>query len=167
VPPARYQQENRVAPYLAALREGSRRRVEADPAFKDLREEIATLKKRISEGRISLNEAERRRDLADTEARDKRIEHEARTDATGRAIYAITVEGAHRPGLPPAVAPPAAHGTAAADEHGAAKSAEGKGSDSMTAEDDILLNETLAILADYVRLSTAPPRAGSNTGARL
>jgi carboxyl-terminal processing protease len=165
VPPARYQRENRVAPYLDALRAGSQRRIEADPAFKDLREEIATLKKRLADGRISLNEAERRRELTDTDARDKRIEREARASAAGRAAYAITVETARHPGLPPAEAPAAAGGSAAADAHAAAKRLDGEGPDGLKAEDDIVLNEALAILADYVRLSSTP-QAGSSSRAR-
>src|SRR5262249_21706398 len=136
VPPARYQRENRVAPYLDALRASSQRRIEADPAFKDLREEIATLKKRLASGRISLNEAERRRELADTDARDKRIEAEARTNASGRAVYAITVDSARRPGLPPPQAPPTPRASAAADAHAAPKRPDEEGSASVKAEDD-------------------------------
>ena len=68
VPAARYQPVNLVQPYLAALKEASARRVAADKEFEFLREQIALIKKGVAEKSVSLNEAERRKELAEAKA---------------------------------------------------------------------------------------------------
>ena len=67
VPAARYRPVNHVQPHLAALKDGSARRVAAAKEFEFLREEIALFKKSDAEKSVSLNEAERRKEMAEAE----------------------------------------------------------------------------------------------------
>ena len=152
VPSARYDSVNRVTPYLAALRAGSVRRTATEPAFTDLHQEIERVRERLTSGVMSLNEAERRRDLADDKVLEKRIEEEARAEIAARTSYAITLENVARPGLPVAMPQPPKPVAARRDE--AAKRVADRGDDSASslASDDLILNESLLILGDYVHL---------------
>ena len=156
VPPAKFDRENRVGPFLPTLREQSARRLAADRTFTTLREEIAQLKKRIADGTVSLNEPERRREMAATKTREDAIEHAAQAVAGTRVTYPITVKNAGVAGLPapvkvtPKPAPAADGGTPPVDPHDADKQR----------DDDIVSNESLLILRDYVQLLAGPkPKA--------
>jgi carboxyl-terminal processing protease len=160
VPAARYQSLNQVAPYLTALRAGSAQRLATHRGFSDLREEIAQLKKRLDSGSVSLNESERRRELADNKAFEKEIDAQARAESALRRAYQITLKDVSRPGLPPPLVqapkppPPAADGSAPG-----ADDLDGN-DDDRSPSDDLILNESLLILGDYVRLQGQAPRAG-------
>jgi carboxyl-terminal processing protease len=156
VPPAKFDRENRVGPFLPTLRDQSARRLAADRTFTTLREEIAQLKKRIADGTVSLNEPDRRREMATTKAREDAIEHAAQAVAGTRVTYPITVKNAGVAGLPaplkitPKPVASADGGTPPADPHEADKSR----------DDDVVSNESLLILRDYVQLLAAPkPKA--------
>jgi carboxyl-terminal processing protease len=153
VPAARYERENRVQPYLPALRDKSARRVDAERAFVDLREEVTELKQRLADGTISLNEAARRRQMAASKARDLAIDKEARAMVLARITYPITVRAAALPGLPArlVVAPAstsASQTVPPSDSHGGG--ADPAGDD--LSSDDVISNESLLILGDYVSL---------------
>ncbi|HEY2730463.1 MAG TPA: carboxy terminal-processing peptidase [Polyangia bacterium] len=159
---ARYERVNRVEPWLATLRTQSSRRVEADRGFSDLRAEIATLKARIAAGQVSLNEAQRRREIAATEAREKEIERVARVTAATGTRYAITVKNAAKPGLPPpevAVAKPVAPDGGVAPPHD-------HESGELGAAENLVLSESLMILRDYARLLEPKPLGHASSSPR-
>jgi carboxyl-terminal processing protease len=143
VPATPHEQLNRVQPYLAILRERSLHRVSTEKPFTYLAEDIARLKKSLSEKSVSLNEAERRQELAQLAARqDERKQEELAHPTSEPTTYEITLKNASSPGLPPPMVPKKSEGPAA-----------GQSRDS-----DILLQETVKILGDYVDLLGIQPK---------
>jgi carboxyl-terminal processing protease len=155
VPSASYERLNRVEPYVARLRDESARRVAADKDFRYLADDIARLRQRLATKSVSLNEADRRHELALDKAR-----HDERADGglreTRPTTYAITLENASEPGLPPPVArtndpdPVSSPATSHLDPL----------PNDRSAADDIVLSEGERILADYVDLLTHPNARG-------
>jgi carboxyl-terminal processing protease len=161
---APYKPSGDVGTYLAALRDASARRVAADPAFDVLSKEIARLKSRLDDGFVSLNESDRRREQAEDKALAKAIAAKAEAEAGGIPVYEITVKGAAAPGLPPRRTgmmmkkpPSAAAASTPAKDTDEPESAAGQ------AGDELVLDESLRILADYVGLRTgaSSPASGS------
>ena len=140
---AKFEPQNRVQPHLATLRARSQKRVTAGKAFSDLREENAEMKARLAKGQISLNEAERRKELTTMTARDLEVETASRTVAAGRKSYLITVKATAQAGLPAPEVPTEKKLPPGASEH-AAKAA--------ASTDALILDESLSILGDYVQL---------------
>jgi carboxyl-terminal processing protease len=156
IPAARFEPVNRVQAYVPTLRERSSHRVTGDKSFAFLSEEIARVKKSISGTSISLNEAERRKEIAQNKARREAREKESKLLRAARpTTYEITLKNAAAPGLP---APGHAESseTARAETNAAKDDVEGVSGHSAT--DDIILNEGLLILADYVGLLQAPAK---------
>ena len=153
IPSTSYDHLNRVRSYVFRLREESTRRVAENRDFGFLAGDIARLKRSLETKAISLNEAERRQEQARDKARhDDRERADQALRATRPNTYEITLENASSPGLPPPVvfasdagkASPAV-GTSTADDVDELTSGQ-------SAADDIILDETLGILADYVKL---------------
>jgi carboxyl-terminal processing protease len=165
---SRFQPVNRVQPYLATLKESSTRRVAAAKEFVFLREEIALIKKGLASKSLSLNEAERRKELAEAKARRERREKQAKALATAKATtYEIRLKHTASPGLPTPVA--VAGKTAQTKSPPAApKGEEGEDAPAGGAVlDDITLNEGVQILADYVHLLKAKgPKEAGQSGAQ-
>jgi carboxyl-terminal processing protease len=153
VPAARFQKVNRVQPYLAPLRENSAKRVQADKQFSLLAEAVARVKKTIANKTVSLNEKERRDEIAKSKALEEQLKQESRKLRAGQPLtYEITLANANRPGLPaPTAVPP--------PEKKPAKAPNAEESDDdltgdfagHTPADDIILTECERILADYVK----------------
>ena len=151
VPAIRHEELDHVQPYLETLRAKSAARLRTAKDFAWLREDVAQMKKNLETKTVSLNEADRRKEneqaQAKTEARKR--ERLARHE-TPPTTYEITVQNADQPGLPPAmsvvqattVKPAASDATTPVADAEAAALA-----------DDILLRETQNILADYITLS--------------
>ena len=170
VPAVAHEQLNRVQPYLGILRERSLRRVGTQKAFTYLVEDVARLKKSLAEKSVSLNEAERRQELAQIKARhDGRKQEELAHPTILPTTYEITLKNASLPGLPAPVA--------AKKGEGAAATADTKTStppddlDPMAAgrspDSDILLQETMKILGDYVDLLGLQPKGPRLAGPRM
>src|SRR5262249_7356017 len=100
VPALRFDREGRVAPYLPALRTKSAKRIASDRSFVLEGQQIAELKKRLAAGTVSLNEADRRAEMAASKAREDEAAEAARSLSNARPTYAITVKNAATPGLP-------------------------------------------------------------------
>jgi hypothetical protein len=154
IAPAPYKPLGEVAPHLAALRDASGRRLAADPAFADLRKQLVRLKARLDGKSVSLNEAERRREQSEDKALAKATAAQAQALEAGIPAYEITVKAAGLPGLPARVqgagtSPP----VAAAPKSGADK--DEPESAGAHAADNLVLEESLRILADYVGLLTS------------
>jgi carboxyl-terminal processing protease len=150
VPAAQYERLGRVATALPLVRTGSARRIAADPAFEELRRKIVAAKARVGAGAVSLNESERRRELAADEARDRAIDEAGRRAMAAYQSYEITPETAARAGLP---APTPARPPAPA---GAARRALSDG----LPGDDLVAAEALAILRDLADQTRAQPIVG-------
>jgi carboxyl-terminal processing protease len=194
VPVAAYVRADRVTPHVEALRQRSAKRIAAAQDFVYLAEDIARLKKSLATKTVSLNEAERRQELAEGKARQAAREKERATRQTQKpATYEITLKNAATPGLPPpvsakdspttsAAAEPPAKGAAAEPPtkgaaaeppaKGAAAEPPAKGAPGAAStptppakSDDIILNEAQQILADYVDLERTTPRPGAGNAA--
>jgi len=158
VPAAAYQRMNLVAPYLAALRKSSARRVATEKPFADLTSEVDEVRKSLVSKSVSLNEVERRQEVAQAKAREAALVRDGRAlQAVRPATYEITLKNVSTPGLQRWVPPANARGTdGAADPSAPADSTKDPWS-----ADDLILNESVQILADYVDLLGRPaaPRA--------
>jgi carboxyl-terminal processing protease len=163
VPAKSYQRLDRVAPVLGELRTRSQQRVKTDPDFVELAADIDRLAKRVATKTISLNEAERRQEIAREKTREtERKKASKARAAAGPMAYEITLENADKAGLPTPVrgtsGKTAANGAAkdkAADK--ADKGADAPGDDDAVndAANDAVLDESLRILTDYVDLLKA------------
>ncbi len=150
IPPAPHERLNWVAPYLASLRQSSSQRVANDPGFAYLAQDVAQLKKNLSTKSVSLNEAERRAEIAQDKARqaERKQAREARR-ASAPTAYDITLQNVDAPGLPrprPLTddpTPPTGSSRPESRSHAASR----------VTFDDTLLDETLRILSDYVALN--------------
>jgi carboxyl-terminal processing protease len=143
VPATQYDALNRVEPYLAKLRAESTARLNTDTEFAWLRDDAARRKKAFAAKAVSLNEAERRKEKADAQARNEtRKQERLQRRETPPATYEITVQNAGARGLPPVSAPKAA----AADVD----------SEESSSTNDIVLREAQNILVDYIKLSQQP-----------
>jgi carboxyl-terminal processing protease len=145
--PQSFEPANQVKTYVTTLRERSAQRIKTAPAFARLAEDVARVKKDVENKSVSLNEAQRRQEIAQAKAREKaRAEESKRLQAAGPTAYEITVKNAGSPGLPPpskGAAPPKDKLQQAAD---------GEDANSRAAAEDINFNEGIAVLADYVNL---------------
>ncbi len=101
---ARFQSFNEVAPYLSELRRRSEERVKNDKDFSYIREDMDIFQKQQADKTISLNEAQRLKEKAESDARAKAREKErlARQEPPEK-IYEISLKQAS---LPPGVLPP-------------------------------------------------------------
>lgn len=157
IKPAHYDALNAVKPYLDALRKQSAERVSKEATFKQVKETLAQARERLAVKRASLNEAQRRQELE----RDKARQHELATffeahRTSAPKSYPIKLKDAAAPGLPAAVP------FAALDAHDLerlAKGSDGKpdeGALASAATSDLVLNEAMHILVDYLRALSAP-----------
>jgi carboxyl-terminal processing protease len=163
VPAVPHEQLNRVQPYLGTLREKSLRRIKADKAFAYLAEDVARIRKSVTEKSVSLNEAERRQELAQIKARqDERKRTETARANSLPATYEITLKNASAPGLPPPMAakPRVKKGATATPDSETSPAADAldQTAPGRSSDNDILLQETVKILADYVDLLGSPPK---------
>jgi carboxyl-terminal processing protease len=166
VPSASYEHLNRVAPYVAEMREKSRRRVAAEKDFAYLEGDIARIQRTVATKSVSLNEPERRREQMQDKARRAEREQEDRALGANRpTTYEITLENASSPGLPPPVvatnvedrASSAVHSPTTGDLDEVAKGQSWAGG--------VVLHEAERILADYVIL-LSPLDARAELGAK-
>jgi len=166
VPAVPHEQLNRVQPYLATLREKSRHRVETERPFMYLAEDVARLRKGMAEKSVSLNEAERRQEMAQLKARqEERKQDELAQPIGAPTTYEITLKNASSPGLPPAMA--VKKDDKKGDKRGDKKGDRAdKAGAAATSDSDLLLHETVKILGDYIDLLGVQPQGPSVAGPR-
>jgi carboxyl-terminal processing protease len=137
VAPTRYAHLDRVEAYLGSLRERSAERVAADAQLAHVREDVVRLKQKLAAKSVSLNEAERRQEIAEAKARDEsRAVELAALDATEPVRREITLESL--------------------DVAGSRTATTGESSAKHAARGDAILHEGVRILADYAGLMTSP-----------
>jgi carboxyl-terminal processing protease len=155
VPVVPFAREDRVSPHVVALRRKSAQRIASAQDFVYLAQDIARLRKSLATKTVSLNEAERRQELAAAKARQAERAKERATRQTPRPpTYEITLKNAALPGLPPPQSPSTPSPKSAA--HGSGDAPEPT---SPTSGEDIILSEAQRILADYVELERARTQA--------
>jgi carboxyl-terminal processing protease len=156
---AEYERRDRVGPYVAALREQSSRRVAADKGFALMAADIARVRKSLTGKVVSLNEAQRRRELAEAKSQKALWQQESAARAATRpTTYDISLRAAATPGLP---APTVAK-VKSEDDKKTDKKQDGKSDDSKRDDDDfshgpspaeeVIRREGEKILADYVAM---------------
>ena len=156
IPAAPYERLNRVEPYLAALRASSDRRRANEKPFAEMVDDVARLKKSLVAKSVSLNEAQRRKEMAESKARETALASDERAlQASGPTTYEITLKNASSPGLPAPL-------TATVKTDSSAKEADGEAKIRSTT-DDIILNEGVQILADYVNALKPPVEKTART----
>jgi carboxyl-terminal processing protease len=152
---ARYDTKSAVKPFLDALRKQSAERVAKEQPFTYVKESLAQARDRLAVKRASLNEAQRRQELA----RDKARQHALAAfwegyRSTAPKSYTIRLKDVAATGLPPAVP------FVALDAHDlerVAKANDGKpdeGALAGAATSDLVLNEALRILIDFLHASS-------------
>lgn len=160
VPAAAYERVDCVQPYLPILRAASARRVKAERNFAYLADDIDRLGRRLATKSVSLNEAERRAELARAQARRAEMLREDRATIPLHPVtYRLTLGDVDRPGLPAPLDPAEERRQAAARSQPSDDTTERsdvvKGSG-----DDPVLDESVRILSDYVALLAAPSGRG-------
>ena len=171
VPAVPHEQLNRVRPYLSALREKSSQRVNTEKEFTYLSEDVARLKKSLAEKSVSLNEAERRRELAQIKARqEERMQAELVHPTSQPTTYEITLKNASSPGLPPPTVAKKSDKKNTAATPDTMTSTTPEDLDQVVAgqspDGDVLLRESMKILGDYVDLLGMQPKGPRLAGPR-
>ena len=159
VEPSSYARKRQVEPYTALLRDQSRARIAAQPVFEQLQQGLGEARARLSANRVSLNEAVRRQELARAEERQRALVSwwKARHD-TAPPSYEIRLKDKAAHGLP-AAKPFAVLDDAEAQRAARAGAASAGAALASGAADDVVLDEAVHILADYVRLARSKSRA--------
>ncbi len=101
LPSAKFNQLDRVAPWVADLRTASAKRVSTNQDLIWINEDIARIKKQLATPVVSLNEKQRRAEKAEeTERTDARKKERASRPPSKQTQYEITLNNAGQPGLP-------------------------------------------------------------------
>lgn len=152
VPPARFQNLDRVQPVLATLRRESAARIAEDPAFSALRHNLATINADLKAKSLSLNEADRRREKEQADALEASLKQAVQSSAAQTPpTYDITLKNVDTPGLPTVRKPTP---IAKAETDKTPKNDDLKiepGAGAVDSGADIVLREAENILADYIR----------------
>jgi carboxyl-terminal processing protease len=150
IPSAMFASEDRVTPYLATLRARSAERIAENPDFIELQKDSEEFRKRRETKSISLNEAERRREKAELDARvAARKKDRAARVAAQPPTYEITLKNVDQPGLGEALKDPKPLAKATFEF----ASIDGDQKNDRDVADDIILREAQNILVDYIKLS--------------
>lgn len=164
IPSAKFDQLDRVRPYLADLRRLSVARQEKDKEFAYVREDIELYRKALADKSVSLNEATRLAEKKEVETRIKARKQErlARTDPRP-TTYEISLKQTSQPGLPAPLA--RTNDLAKAEVHAEIKGVEVNGGEPEEESPlvDAHLDETKRILLDYITLLTHSPKGPAIT----
>jgi carboxyl-terminal processing protease len=175
VPKAKYTKWNEpVSLYLDELKGRSAARVQGDPEFHYVMEDMERLRHRLDENRISLNEDVRKKELSDDKMRKElRTKERLARNTEEPRVYRLTLDTVDKPNLQLIMYPGK---MASAKKTASPKVAPEAAPDSDT-ENDIFGNlddgtkepvidperdETLNILSDLVRLEHGPKTASTN-----
>ena len=161
--------------FIDQLRRRSEERVKNDPEFHYVMEDIARLRHKLDENRISLNEDSRKKELQEDKLRKETRSKErlARNQEEPR-IYRVTLDTVDKPNLqlvmyPGKLAEAKKNGVAPKVDSEAASDADTDLIGGANADDDTKTpaidperDEALNILADFVDLSRGPKTASAN-----
>src|SRR5467141_2105927 len=175
VPKAKYTRWSEpVSLYIDELKRRSEARVQGNPEFKYVMEDMDRLRKRLDENRISLNEDTRKVELADDKMRKElRSKERLSRNIEEPRVYRVTLDTVDKPNLQLIMYPGK---LASAKKNGSAKVAPEAAGDSDTDNDvfggqdedtkapviDPERDETTTILADLIQLERGPKTASTN-----
>ncbi len=177
VPPAKYTKWSDSHPlFIDELQARSAARVATDPEFHYVEDDMARLRKKLDDNRISLNEDVRRKEMDEQKARkEQRSKERLARKEEEPSIYRVTLETIDAPHLelimyPGKIAEAKSKGEAAKVAPEAASDSDddasgddlGAGDDSKAAAIDPERDETLNILSDLVQLTAGPKTASAN-----
>ncbi|HEX5217973.1 MAG TPA: carboxy terminal-processing peptidase [Verrucomicrobiae bacterium] len=171
VRPVRHMNYDLVEPYLETLAENSRKRLATDPDFIWEGKDLERIQQRLDNPTVSLNLAERRAEKAelDKEAARRKQELAGQTKPLPKQ-YAITLRNADSAGLPEAmtVSRNSRPSNLLSNASSATNDESGAENDLEHDSRDIVLEETVRILGDYVNL-TAPtkPTVAAKTASSI
>ncbi|MEY2494720.1 MAG: carboxyl-terminal processing protease [Verrucomicrobiota bacterium] len=153
------------------LKRRSEARVQSNPEFKYVMEDMGRLRKRLDENRISLNEDVRKNELNEDKLRkETRSKERLARQGEDMQMIRLTLDNVDKPNLQPIIFP----GKLAANKKGGPKTAPeaatDSDSDTVTSDDgtkepaiDPERDETLNILKDLVDLNRGPTTASTTT----
>jgi carboxyl-terminal processing protease len=152
--------------YIKELRARSAARVASNREFRWITQDLATTKEKIAENKISLNEKERRQELADDKAReDKRTAERKQEPKRDEKDYVLTLDNVTKPTLQLVTndipKPTPTDQSADADDDAADSDLDTDAKDKPDLTDPVR-NEALNILTDFVELNRAPRTASNN-----
>ncbi|MBC7805567.1 MAG: carboxy terminal-processing peptidase [Akkermansiaceae bacterium] len=153
---AKYTKLNAVAPYTTELTKRSGARVATDGDFRYLKDTIARVAKAQDQKTISLNEATRRKEQDEDDARiEARQKVLAARPVSKMTVYPLTLTAAMKPGLPKPLTPEQVKKGLidGAEEDPLPTTEDKKKNKSRLPEPDVTLTEAENVLADYIALS--------------
>src|SRR5438067_2241023 len=160
--------------FIDELKRRSEARVQGDPEFHYVMEDMDRLRKRLDENRITLNEDVRRKELdADKVRKETRTKERLARNVEDMHMIRLTLDNVDKPNIQPILFP----GKLAANKKGgnkvAPEAASDADSDSPGLDDgtkepaiDPERDETLNILSDLVDLNRGPTTASTNHDLR-
>jgi carboxyl-terminal processing protease len=150
IPSARYEKFNFVRPHLSELLQRSQQRLETDPEFGYIREDIEQFRRQQALNAVSLNEQKRIQEWDEDDARQRQRNQERRARTTPEpVVYELTLKQVALPGLPE---PMAKTNTVASAESGDPHDGLLEVWDEELPAVDAALVETKRILVDYIKL---------------
>jgi len=147
--------------YIKELRARSDARVATNKEFRWITQDLIRTKEKIADNKISLNEKDRRQELADDKAReDKRIAERAKETRPDEKDWVITLDNVDKPNLELVSndTPKTAAGVPPADPDDADDDDEFSSNDKPDLTDPVR-SEAINILTDFVELNRAPRTA--------
>jgi carboxyl-terminal processing protease len=158
IPSAKFDPVNRVQPFLAELRERSQRRVAADQDFAYVQEDVELYRKHQADKTVSLNEAARRQEKQQIEARlEARKEERKARPQPAETTYEISLKRVNQPGLPPPSTGKESVDGAESDEGTLKADADEEAGEEAPPPVDVNLKEAKRILVDLIELSRKEP----------
>jgi carboxyl-terminal processing protease len=156
--------------FIDELKHRSEARVQANPEFRYVMEDMERLRKRLDENQISLNEDVRRTELNEDKLRkETRSKERLARQVEDVRIYRLTLDTVDKPNLQPVIFPgkTAANKKKVSPEAASDADSDTIGSDDGTKEPaiDPERDESLNILSDLVDLSRGPTTASTTSTA--
>jgi len=144
--------------YLSTLRERSAARLQPEPEFQFIAEDITRLKARLDENQISLNKELRKAEIAADKARREGREQArlSRGPALAAQAYELTLDNVDAPELQLVAFDRRGKNSKSLEDEelvGEVASSEAKADESKPAPPDAIRNETLLIMRDFIELS--------------
>ena len=160
--------------FIDELKRRSEARVQADPEFHYVMEDMERLRKRLDENRISLNEDVRRAELNEDKLRkETRAKERLARNVEDMHMIRLTLDNVDKPNIQPILFPAKLAANKKGGNKVAPEAASDSDSDSLGLDDgtkepaiDPERDETLNILGDLVDLNRGPTTASTNHDLR-
>jgi carboxyl-terminal processing protease len=157
--------------YIKELRSRSTARVDDSREFKWIEDDLTLTKQKIADNKISLNEKDRRQEIADAKTKDdKRVADRAKEHKPDEKDFLVTLDNVDKPNLeqvsfdtPKDGKDAKTSGTdSSEDDEDAMDDEFGSGNDKPDLTDPVR-NEALHIITDFVEMNKTPKTTAANT----